>query len=100
MSSPFGHYLPQPAIGSNGRLDDLLGAAYTIISFDRPPHKALTRHELKAWQERESVFLWLRPDGDTVSAYQTFNHWLGDCRRRLLIVRPDRFILEDRRLPD
>ncbi len=95
-----GHYLLQPAIGSNGRLDDLLGDDYCIISFDRPPQQAMPRQERSAWEERGATFIWLKPDGDTSFAYQAFHHWLGDCRRRLLIVRPDRFILEDRSLPD
>jgi 3-(3-hydroxy-phenyl)propionate hydroxylase len=36
-----GHYLIQPAIGSEGRLDELLGLDYTIITFDRDPREAL-----------------------------------------------------------
>ena len=95
-----GHYLLQPAIGRSGRFDDLLGADYCIISFDRPPQQAMPREELRAWEDRGATFLRLEPDGETSSAYQAFHHWLGDCRRRLLIVRPDRFILEDRNLPD
>jgi len=95
-----GHYLIQPAIGSQGQLDDLLGQNFVIITFDRSPQQALPRQELVTWEERGTTLLWLKPDGNTSAAYQAFEHWLGGCRQRLLIVRPDRFILEDRILPD
>lgn len=90
-----GHYLIQPGIGSHGLLDDLLGLNYTIISFDRPVEDALTVRERQFWQRSGAAFLWLRAEGETAVAYHAFQQWLGDCRR-LLIVRPDRFVSEDR----
>ncbi len=91
-----GHYLIQPAIGNEGRLDGLLGLDYTIITFDRDPREALNSSERLRWEQRGAVFLWIQPDGETKSAYQAFDHWLGNCQRRLLVVRPDRFVREDR----
>ena len=94
-----GQYLIQPTIDNKGLLDELLGRNYTIITFDRSPQEALSPSELLGWEQRGAVFLWLQPEGSTSAAYQAFDHWLGDCRRRLLIVRPDRFVKEDRILP-
>ncbi len=97
--SKAGHYLIQPAIANKGLLDKLLGLNYTIISFDRTPQEALSPQELLTWELLGTVFLRIRPDGDTREAYQAFDHWLSDCQHRLLIVRPDRFVKEDRILP-
>jgi 3-(3-hydroxy-phenyl)propionate hydroxylase len=96
QGSRSGHYLIQPSIGSKSLLDKLLGLNYTIITFDREPQEALGPQELQTWEECGTVFLRIRPDGATSAAYQAFEHWLGDCRRRLLIIRPDRFVKEDR----
>ena len=94
-----GHYLIQPVVGSSGRFDDLLGLNYTLITFDRPAQEVLAQEELLEWQRCGTRFLCLRQDGDTAKAYQDFDRWLGGCRRRLLVVRPDRFVKEDRLLP-
>jgi 3-(3-hydroxy-phenyl)propionate hydroxylase len=95
-----GHYLVQPSIGNKGLLDELLGLNYTIITFDRPPQAALSSSQLLSWQQCGAVFLWIQPEGVTGAAYQAFDLWLGGCRQRLLVVRPDRFVKEDRLLPD
>lgn len=97
--SKTGHYLLQPAVGSKGLFDDLLGPNYTVITFDRAPRKSLSPQELLIWEGYDTVFLRIRPDGATSTAYQAFDDWLGGCQRRLLIVRPDRFVKEDRILP-
>lgn len=94
--SKSGHYLIQPAIGNAGLLDDLLGLNYTIITFDRAAQEALSPEELSLWEQCGTVFLRIRPDGASHAAYQAFEHWLGDCHRRMLIIRPDRFVKEDR----
>lgn len=94
-----GHYLIQPEIGAEGLFDDLLGLNYTIITFNRPAREVLSRAEKQFWQEQEAAFLQLRPEGDTRAAYQAFDRWLSGCEKHLLIVRPDRFIKEDRELP-
>jgi 3-(3-hydroxy-phenyl)propionate hydroxylase len=97
--SKSGHYLIQPTIGSKGLLDELLGQNYTIITFDRTPQKALSVQELQTWEQRGTIFLRIRPHGTTSAAYRAFEQWLGGCQRRLLIIRPDRFVKEDRILP-
>jgi hypothetical protein len=94
-----GHYLIQPEIGNCGRLDDMLGLGYSVITFDGPPQEVLSAPELEKLQRSAVTFLWIRPEGDTAAAYQAFDQWLGDCRRHALIVRPDRFVKEDRILP-
>jgi hypothetical protein len=55
---------------------------------------------MQYWQRCGTEFLWIRDAGETAEAYRAFNEWLGGCRCRLLIVRPDRFVREDRILPD
>jgi len=93
-----GHYLLQPELGSGRLLDGLLGMHYSVMTFDRPPQQALSSEEYAHWQRQGAAFLWLRPVGDTAAAYRMFQEWLGDCRGRLLIIRPDRFVAEDRAL--
>ena len=100
QSGKTGHYLIQPKLGSHGLLDDLLGLNYTIVSFDRPAQNALSAQELQYWQRSGTAFVWLRPEGETAEAFLAFQKWLGDCRCRLLIVRPDRFVSDDRVLPE
>ena len=95
-----GHYLIQPRVGSNRLLDDLLGLNYSVVTFDRSAQDALSAQEMQYWQRCETEFLWLRAAGETAEAYQAFSEWLGGCRCRLLIVRPDRFVREDRILPE
>jgi 3-(3-hydroxy-phenyl)propionate hydroxylase len=95
-----GHCLIQPPVGVNGLLDDLLGIDYTLITFDHPAQELLNMEEYAKWQHCGTMFLCLRPEGDTSKAYQAFGRWLGECQRRLLVVRPDRFVSEDRLLPD
>ena len=95
-----GCYLIQPKVGSNGLLDDLLGMNFTVVTFDRSAKDALSTQEFRYWQRCGTEFLWLRAEGETDVAYHAFNDWLGGCRCRLLIVRPDRFVREDRVLPD
>ncbi|MEJ2525997.1 MAG: FAD-dependent monooxygenase [Desulfuromonadales bacterium] len=97
-SSRAGQYLIQPQLAGDRQFDDLLGLNETLITFDRPPREALTAEELAEWQHRGAQFLQVRSDGETSGAFQEFDRWLGDCRQRLLIVRPDRFVAEDRRL--
>lgn len=92
-----GHYLIQPPLGSV-RLDDLLGVGHAVISFDRSPHEALSGPELAYWRERSAAFVWIRPEGETATACTVFRDWLGGSNR-LLLVRPDRFVGEDRELP-
>lgn len=95
-----GHYLIQPSIGDKSLFDELLGQNFTIITFDRAPQEALSPDEWLSWEGRGTVFLWIQPSGTTGAAYQAFESWLGGCHRRLLIIRPDRFVKEDRILPD
>ena len=100
QSGKTGCYLIQPRVGSDGRFDDLLGLNYTVVTFDRSAQDALSAEEMQDWQCCGTEFLWLRAEGETAEAYRAFHQWLGDCRCRLLIVRPDRFVGEDRVLPD
>jgi len=93
-----GHFLIQPPVGNNGLLDDLLGMNYTIITFDRPAQELLNEEDYAEWQRCGTMFLCLRPGGNTSEAYQAFDRWLGGCQGRLLVVRPDRFVHEDRLL--
>jgi 3-(3-hydroxy-phenyl)propionate hydroxylase len=97
--SKTGHYLLQPEVGSKDLFDGLLGPNYTVITFDRAPQEGLSPQELLIWEGYDTVFLRIRPDGATRVAYQAFDGWLGGCQRRLLIIRPDRFVKEDRILP-
>ena len=99
-SGKTGHYLIQPGVGTHGLLDDLLGLNYAVVSFDRPAQEALSARELQSWQRCGATFVWLRPEGETAEAFLAFQKWLGDCRCRLLIVRPDRFVSDDRVLPE
>jgi 3-(3-hydroxy-phenyl)propionate hydroxylase len=95
-----GHYLIQPRIAGHGLLDDLLGLNFSVITFDRSPHEALSTGEFAYWQRCGATFLQIRPDGETGGAYRAFHEWFSGCRQRLLIVRPDRFVKEDRKLPN
>jgi len=94
-----GHYLIQPSLDGGGRFDDLLGRWYSVISFDRSAQDMLPARELEALQRLKTTFVLVSPEGKTASAYRAFAAWLGDSRRRLLVIRPDRFVAEDRRLP-
>ena len=93
-----GHLLPQPLLADGRLLDDLLGPDYTIIGFSGPPEENLSAEEMALWKKRGAVSLWISAEGNTAAAYRTLDHWLGGCAGRLLVVRPDRFIAEDRRL--
>ena len=90
-----GELLLQPRLASGQLLDDRLGNDFAIITFDRPIEAAMEAGEMADWQQRDATFVWLRPEGETRDAHAAFVAWLGDARR-LLIVRPDRFIDEDR----
>ncbi|MDA3902121.1 MAG: FAD-dependent monooxygenase [Desulfuromusa sp.] len=94
--SKVGHYIPQPTIGENGLLDEYLGRDFTLITFDCPAEEILSEEEQSQWEKRGIDYLWLRPEGETFSAYKVFDQWLAGCQRRMLIVRPDRFVFEDR----
>jgi 3-(3-hydroxy-phenyl)propionate hydroxylase len=94
-----GHYLIQPPIGLNGLLDDMLGRNYTIITFDRLAQEMLSEEEFLKWEHRDTVFLRICPEGEMSAAYEAFDQWLEGCHRRLLVVRPDRFVKEDRIMP-
>lgn len=91
-----GHYLIQPRINEERLLDDLLGLNFSLLSFDRSPRECLSPEEFAAWQRRGATFVQIRPEAETAEAYRAFDKWLGGCRNRLLIVRPDRFVQEDR----
>jgi len=96
--SKAGHLLIQPKIGKDQLLDDLLGLNYSVITFDRAASELTSNPEVDVWRRQGTSFVNLRPDGVTGEAFQAFQEWLGDCRQHLLIVRPDRFVLEDRSL--
>ncbi len=95
-----GQLLPQPRLADGTLMDELLGADYTLISFAVVPERALAAPERRAWEARGLAFLQLQPKGRTADAYRVFDDWLGGCARRVLIVRPDRFICEDHVVAD
>lgn len=96
--SKTGHLLIQPEIGNGQLLDSRLGLNYGVITFDSSARELLSTSEYNYWQHRDAEFIQLGPAGGTAEAYRSFQTWLGDCRKRLLIVRPDRFVLDDRSL--
>lgn len=93
-----GYLLPQPFLADGRLMDELLGSEYTIIGFSSPPEEVLSAEERALWEKRESIYIQISPEGNTAAAYREFDCWLDGCDNRILIVRPDRFIAEDRRL--
>lgn len=96
--SRLGHYLPQPQLGNRQWMDELLGRDYTLISFDHKPEETLSESERRFWQGKGLHHLQITPGTETDPAYRVFDEWLKGCSRRVLIVRPDRFVCVDRTL--
>lgn len=89
-----GHYLLQPLVGARP-LDALLGRFHTVVGFERDPATALPENIRESWRGQELHFLQLPPTGETLAAWKIFDQWLKGSTNRLLIIRPDRFVLED-----
>ncbi len=97
-NSMVGQLLPQPQLKDGRLFDYLLGPDYTLISFGSKIEQGFSDTELNYWKGKGLTFLTVRPEGDMVTAFACFDHWMGGCSERFLLVRPDRFVCLDRKV--
>lgn len=93
--SKMGQLIPQPRLDDGRLFDELLGPEYSVISFDCDAKDILSPEEYANWNNKGLTQIQLSPTNNP-KAYTIFKEWLGDCHNRILIIRPDRFVCEDR----
>ena len=108
-ASPVGRMFIQPRValadGWQGRLDDLLGNDFALISWGVDPARWLAPATRSALQALGTKLIWAVPM--TGLAYETERHtdalvigdlqerlkqWFGETPRSMVLLRPDRFV--------
>jgi 3-(3-hydroxy-phenyl)propionate hydroxylase len=103
-----GRMLPQPLVArGDGRrvpLDDCLGDGFAVIGRDVDPRELMAPAEREAWKRLDARFVVvrsaLRPplgDEDLVDFEDVLCPWLERHRARVIVLRPDRFVVADDR---
>ncbi len=87
-----GSYLPQPTLPDGRKLDDLLGDWFSVIAIGASANESMSPEEKELWVSRGARWVELPNPVDGLASGK-----IQPPRDRLLIVRPDRFISEDRR---
>ena len=89
-----GRLLPQPPVGA-GKLDDLLGAGYAVIGVGIHPREALSPQEVERLKLLEPVWVAVLDHEPFSEAYHALCNWSGGKQKRILVVRPDRYVEQD-----
>jgi 3-(3-hydroxy-phenyl)propionate hydroxylase len=104
--SALGKMPPQPIMGTTvgryGRLDDLIGAGFSLLGDNCDPASMMTADDQAAWQRLGASFHAVRSadqgslaETDLIDLDGSLLDWMRGFGARVIALRPDRFVCSD-----